>query len=528
MNEPPKDRYSADSNTWSSTNRQLADQWISKCLIEHRLCNSKTAKEGWLPTRLLDIVFRDGPETIRLIETKDMISKAQYISLSHCWGRTPVLCLRAGDIAHLKNGIPLKRLPKTFQHAIEVTKYFKIRYLWIDSLCIIQDSLEDWQVESSNMRHVYQNAFCNIAATGSPNSHTGLFFERNPSLIPVGRIDAQWDGPLPQGEYCFFPQRVWSNGVSSAPLNRRAWVVQERLLARRVLHFGSQGLFFECCEHEACETFPSGLPAILSRNNSLHTFKKIYALHEDSLDNRRQSYKKWERVVQAFMRSDLTKASDKAISLSGIAEEFQEYIIKETYIAGFWKSTLAEELLWMIPRERQANGSPSTRPTQYRAPSWSWLSIDGIVHLETPMFKPTLIEVQKIHVDLLDENHTTGQIKGGYMIVRGHLLPATYRTNISFDPNTAQNYLLFNGNEIGTTTVFFDEPGKKPSEDETIFCLPIFVTPSFSGVGGLILQNTKRKEAEYTRIGRFKAKDKDVVDVFHLDDNNSKETITII
>ena len=153
------------------------------------------------------------------------------------------------------------------------------------------------------------------------------------------------NGALPEGEYCFVPQRVWSNGVSSAPLNRRAWVVQERLLARRVLHFGFQGWFFECYEHEACETFPSGPPAILSPDNTLQTFKNIYAFHEDSLDNGRQHYKKWERVVQAFTRSDLTKASDKAIALSGIAEEFQNHVINEPYIAGLWKNTSAEGLL---------------------------------------------------------------------------------------------------------------------------------------------------------------------------------------
>ena len=273
MGEPAQDTHTGDSNTWSSRGRQLADQWISRCLVEHGRCNRKATVEGWLPTRLLDIEFRDTSKNIRLIETRYIVRRGQYISLSHCWGRTPVLCLRTGDSARLRNGIPVKSLPKTFRHAVEVTKHLTIRYLWIDSFCIIQDSLDDWQVESSNMRHIFQNAFCNIAATGSPNSHTGLFFERDPSLIPVGTINAQWTGAFSPGEYCFFPHSLWLNGVSSAPLNRRAWVVQERLLARRVLHFGSQGLFFECYEHEACETFPTGLPVFLSRDNTLHNSK---------------------------------------------------------------------------------------------------------------------------------------------------------------------------------------------------------------------------------------------------------------
>ena len=132
-----------------------------------------------------------------------------------------------------------------------------------------------------------------------------------------------------------------------------------------------------------------------------------------------------------------------------------------------------------------------------------------------------------MHLDFLNENHPTGQIKGGYIIVRGHLLPATYGTNVSFDPNIAQNYLLFDGKEIGTTTVFFDEGERKPAEDEHFFCLPIFVDPSFFRITGLILLPTK-KEAEYQRIGLFKAIDKDVVDRFHPVDKNSKTAIGII
>ena len=89
------------------------------------------------------------------------------------------------------------------------------------------------------------------------------------------------------------------------------------------------------------------------------------------------------------------------------------------------------------------------------------------------------------------------QIKGDYIIVQGRLLTATYRSNTSFDPNIAQNYLLFDGKEIGTTIIYFDEAGGKPSENEIIFCLPIFVSPSFSRVSGLILLPTRIQKAEY-------------------------------
>ena len=376
------------------------------------------------------------------------------------------------------------------------------------------------------MRHVYQNAFCNFAATGSSNSHAGLFFERDPSLVPMRKVEVRWEGGFPRGEYCFYPERLWDNGVVSAPLNRRAWVVQERLLARRVIHFGAQGLFFECCEHEASETFPRGLPKAFHSSNSINQFKHIY--QGGPLQDHLEVYRRWERIVLAFMRSDLTKASDKAIALSGIAEEFQ-HLIKQSYIAGLWQTAFDEQLLWMVIGERQANGRASQRPTPYRAPSWSWLSIDGDVKLASLGSNPTLIDVKHIHIDLLDKNHPTGQIKGGHIVMCCQLLSATHGARISSDPNIPQNYLLFNGQEIGTTQIFFDEAARKPAKNELIFCVPISYERNTFRISGLVLSpTTGERGAEYQRIGLFKAAEKEFFDKIDGNECPSRNIIDII
>ena len=160
------------------------------------------------------------------------------------------------------------------------------------------------------------------------------------------------------------------------------------------------------------------------------------------------------------MDSELTNPSDKIISLSGIVEESQVHVIKEPCFAGFWKSTLRDQLAWKVPGERQASGRPSIRPSPYRAPSWSWLSIDAKVSLPEPRAPPEnmagkLIEILDIYIDLVDPNHTTGKIKGGHIVARSNpLIPAIHGRNTTSDVNVPRNYLLFAGEEIGTTVIF--------------------------------------------------------------------------
>jgi hypothetical protein len=173
----------------------------------------------------------------------------------------PTRCLDVGSLDdsyvrlqlsdRMMNAIAIADLPKTFQDAIAITRKLDIRYLWIDSLCIIQDSIEDWAAESSGMGDVYKNTFCNIAATAAPDGRTGCFLKREPLLARQCKIrisSTNDNGPLQNGIYNIVPNDLWKRGMSGprdAPLNSRAWVVQERVLAPRVPHFGINQLFWE-------------------------------------------------------------------------------------------------------------------------------------------------------------------------------------------------------------------------------------------------------------------------------------------
>lgn len=140
--------------------------------------------DDYHPTRLLDVVPSDGPATVLLIESRDFVNAGPYSALSHFWGRTSPIKLTKNNIHALRKGWDLSELPKTFQHAILIARFVSIRYLWIDSLCIIQDSYQDWERESCLMKDVYKNTLLKIASTGSVDS----FFKRDVDAVSTIHI----------------------------------------------------------------------------------------------------------------------------------------------------------------------------------------------------------------------------------------------------------------------------------------------------------------------------------------------------
>jgi hypothetical protein len=157
-------------------------------------------------------------------------------------------------------------LPKTHQDAIQLTQELGIRYLWIDSICIIQDDDEDWERESANMLSVYSKSYLTIAASNGENSHKGLFTEISPrKYVQVGCAFGNTHGQALafncslQGEalcmhvereekHPLFPMFMNYITLPEEPLSKRGWAFQERVLSRRILHYGTQQLFFECNE----------------------------------------------------------------------------------------------------------------------------------------------------------------------------------------------------------------------------------------------------------------------------------------
>lgn len=241
-----------DSKAWS-----IMETWMSKCLDSHPQCNLPKTSTSYRPTRLLKL---DNLHTFRLVLGTECPPDLQYVALSYCWGKKPVerlLRLLQSTVEDLSREQPVESLPKTFRDAISVAQHFGVDYIWIDRLCIFQDSPEDWQREASTMQDVYRNALFSISALGAKDDQDGCFFERDPikAAPTIVRFKLTKDGE--EKAFRFGLEKGWSWRLSfvTEPLAQRSWVVQERLLAPRTLHFGSKQVFWECREASCVSSF---------------------------------------------------------------------------------------------------------------------------------------------------------------------------------------------------------------------------------------------------------------------------------
>jgi hypothetical protein len=200
-----------------------------------------------LPTRVLQIV---GSKEISLHVTTNKV--AHYVCLSHCWGKHPVTTTTSQSLDEFRIRILWDKLPRTFQDAISFTYQLGYLYLWIDSLCIIQDSAEDWRHEGSRMADIYKNATLTLAATKSSDSTEGCF-----ATSLDRHLSQNW-------RFVDAENTVYEIHVSrevdherflkpELPLLKRAWVLQEQLLSPRTVHFTTQKLVWGCSTHVTCE-----------------------------------------------------------------------------------------------------------------------------------------------------------------------------------------------------------------------------------------------------------------------------------
>jgi hypothetical protein len=361
----------------------LAKGWLEACLgTSHELCISPDEAE--LPTRVVDTGLGDG--VIRLIEPHGQVGS--YVCLSHCWGQVQVITTTKSTLQDRRAGIPAQELSNTFRDAIMLTRRLGIQYIWIDSLCIIQDDHRDWEIESVKMNDIYSNSYLTIAATHSHNGRGGLF-----SDTP----DVEISGVTPSGEdFClFFRERIDHHledikaagdighpTIENYPLLTRAWVYQERMLSTRVLHFGRYELFFECRSDVKCEC--SGIGWHGSSTTAPAPVTKI--LHADALDSEIPGVewhiyahyyiaRLWRTIVSSYTCLGLTKPGDRLPAVGGLAKHMAVRR-KSAYLAGLWEDTLSDDLLWSV---YTTSTYKKPRPTPRTAPTWSWASVETYV-----------------------------------------------------------------------------------------------------------------------------------------------------
>jgi hypothetical protein len=194
------------------------------------------------------------PEFLRLDLGPKFQAGTKYIALSHRWGddfdkEEPTVRTSQENVTKRLEELSLSNLPKTFQDAVKATRELRIPYLWIDSLCIIQygDEGEDWRRESKRMEMVFSAAYCTIAATAATNWNAG-FLQRAWTTESL-----YVESATGQRVYVSTDIDDYDKDVEDAELNKRGWVMQESVLARRTVHFTAKQIYFECGEGVYCE-----------------------------------------------------------------------------------------------------------------------------------------------------------------------------------------------------------------------------------------------------------------------------------
>lgn len=231
-----------DTNT--SDFYALLSEWIRVCDSGHKLCQ-RDDDALTMPTRLIEV-----GKHLRLVDTAE-IEPSRYVALSHCWG--PVrkherFCTYKCNITQRKAEIEFDTLPRSFRDAVTVARGLSIDYIWIDSLCIIQDDEIDWQSEASKMEQVFSAAYCTIGASSAKSSLQGFLVDRTPRSVV--RIPSDTSVAM----YACVDIDDFHSDVELSPLNSRGWVLQERALSRRTIFFTSTQVYWECGASIHCET----------------------------------------------------------------------------------------------------------------------------------------------------------------------------------------------------------------------------------------------------------------------------------
>ena len=324
-----------------------------------------------LPTRVVNVGNENHDPFLHLSEGE----LGSWLSLSHCWGEKQTFITTLNTLASHCSTLPLADLPETFRDAIMITRRLGYQYLWIDSLCIIQDSHEDWEAEARKMASIYLNAVVTISADASENDLEGIFKGarklRNKSdsfILPchslkrglAGKVYVDCRNAKPKHDI-----------LEVMPLQKRAWVLQEKALSVRKLRYLGTGLEWECQKMASKEITPW-----LQQGNLLS--KELHNIPKTSLPPRMDinnpdpwhsdagSLAWWYLQVNDYMKRQLTFKKDHFPAISGLAREFAKRT-GYTYVAGIWVEDFQRGLLW--------RGAASTGYSPF-APSWSWACAD--------------------------------------------------------------------------------------------------------------------------------------------------------
>lgn len=509
------DNRICDTNSGRKAEIKAIKSWMATCASQHDTSGCNTRRSDTLPGRLIEINATSG--RARLVSVASLHSLPEFVALSYCWGLAGNLKTLKATLSRMEEGIPVDALPLTVKQALQVVRALGFCYLWVDALCIVQDDDVDWRREARKMGAVYSNASLVIAAMASRSTEEGLH--------------ARVHGSPPSDDMFHsvmracrtMPRKQWEEFIQKElPLLCRGWGFQERLLARRIVHFTPAELVWECKGDICCQC--GKMTDFMGSGNRMNSMNAAFWLSVDHPSQERVR-PMWRECVKTFSRRSLTVPSDRAFAITGVAELLRGSSCADLYISGLWKDALPYDLLW------RCDQSTTLCAQKERKPSWSWISVDcginwptardtGTLSISTESYFESGLEgVKCTHVDTaktIGEYHpiSAGQIHLTARMIEVRIVHqakvddemSPFRTEWSIEGQCDRTLPFYPDIQLSDEDWRCSVGGKEENTHNRVFHYLEIVAPTAKSAGwqaGLIVEKHKAGDEDeiYERIG---------------------------
>lgn len=484
-------------------------QWLAICK-EHLDCGGVSLSAN-LPSRVVEVAPADSLGVPRLRSTTGL--KGSYLALSYCWGSKQSYILTTKNVEGLMRELNVKFLPQTILDAIEVTKTLGFEYLWVDALCIMQDSAGaaeryDMNQELATMDQVYQNAVMTIVAACVPSVADGFLKDR------LGSGKSCFDIPCRLNPEHFFVAHIQEHTMyddKSEPINTRAWTFQEQLLSPRLLIYASHTLQWRC-RTITCNLGgsyhaprPSAIPHLPPMQTLLLDRPGREQKHRQrSPDFPHPILQQWLRIVMAYSYRKSSLSSDKLPSLSALALSYSP-IFGPEYFAGIWATSAVQQLCWRAPDSRLF----FTPPPRYRAPSWSWVALDGPIYFPSFLQEnnaSVCVPYHQFNIVEWQVRPKTASLAYGE-VTAGSLVVTTVLRSATFDPSSSPTISFKAAPSLADTGLTQTARGHSDTVEDNfirpVCCLAMYRNnrPSPPEIGGLMLVESSEHSGLFRRMG---------------------------
>lgn len=480
---------------------QKARNWLKTCIESHEDCpkpiaggtqvQNSTSSKVVGPGRLIKISGTIDNPTLVLVRTVQSFWQ-QYVALSYCWGGDQNVKLLRQNLVEWQIEIPYSGLLQTIKDAVRVTMELGFSYLWIDALCIIQDSDDDKAVELSRMADIYEHAYVTISAARALKAQDGFLHSRYipgergyrmPFMSREGQLGSVilWRGREPG---------VWE------PIDQRAWCLQESILSPRVLEFGTHNTRWHCAHNRTEESrvdFDGWIAhsETFAQHGVSHVI--IGSIDWDAVQDPWKFVGIWQGLVIHYTSRGIGRQSDKLLAISAVARKIGR-VTQKKYIAGLWQEHIGDLLLWYPDYNTKKEEKPYRISSEYVAPSWSWASFAGEISFSSGSAIHGL-ELVGVQVENRIQGDAFSSVKNARLELKASSLTVRVRMeewgHILWNQETQEE-----ANAYGTFDVPLDAAGKEVAVDDDV--LLALIMPG----EGLMLK-LQPDGKMYARVGRF-------------------------